>query len=73
MVVLSAEGSGLRPLPKRTCDWLVSIPGAPEVDSLNVSNTAAITCYHLRNTGSVPEFATPLKTAPADHSSEFVS
>ena len=73
MVVLGAEGSGLRPLTKRSCDWLVSIPGTPEVESLNVSNAAAVTCYHLRNTVSVPEFATPLQTAPAGHSSEFVS
>ncbi len=73
MVVLGAEGTGLRALTKRTCDWLVSIPGAPEVDSLNVSNTAAITCYHLRNTGSVPEFATPLKTTPVDQPFKFLS
>ena len=73
LLVLGAEGSGLRPLTKRTCDWLVSIAGTPQVESLNVSNAAAVTCYHLQNSRSVPELATPLETAIADPTSEFVS
>jgi len=44
-LVFGAEGKGLRPLVKRTCDALVSIPLAGEVDSLNVSVAASVLLY----------------------------
>jgi 23S rRNA (guanosine2251-2'-O)-methyltransferase len=47
-IVLGAEGKGLRPLVKRTCDALVSIPLAGEVESLNVSVAAAVLLYEAR-------------------------
>jgi 23S rRNA (guanosine2251-2'-O)-methyltransferase len=46
--VLGAEGKGLRPLVRRACDEIVSIPLLGRVTSLNVSVAAALLVYEAR-------------------------
>src|SRR5215210_950130 len=46
--VLGAEGKGLRPLVRRACDEVVSIPLLGQVGSLNVSVAAALLVYEAR-------------------------
>lgn len=45
VLVLGGEGSGLHALTRRTCDYLVRIPMAGQVSSLNVSVAGAIVMY----------------------------
>jgi 23S rRNA (guanosine2251-2'-O)-methyltransferase len=47
-LVLGAEGKGVRPLVRRTCDGTVAIPLAGKVGSLNVSVAAAVLLYEVR-------------------------
>jgi 23S rRNA (guanosine2251-2'-O)-methyltransferase len=47
-LVFGAEGKGVRPLVRKTCDAAVSIPLAPGVESLNVSVAAAVLLYEAR-------------------------
>jgi 23S rRNA (guanosine2251-2'-O)-methyltransferase len=48
VLVLGAEGKGLRPLVRRTCDDSVSIPLGGQVESLNVSVAGALLLYEAR-------------------------
>ena len=47
-LMFGAEGKGVRPLVRRTCDATVSIPLAGRVGSLNVSVAAAVLLYEAR-------------------------
>lgn len=46
--VLGAEGKGVRPLVRRTCDGVISIPLGGKVGSLNVSVASAVLLYEAR-------------------------
>ncbi len=47
-LVFGAEGKGLRPLVRKTCDVAIAIPLAGRVQSLNVSVAAAVLLYEAR-------------------------
>ena len=45
VLVLGAEGAGLRHLTAQTCDWMVRLPQLGAVESLNVSVAAGMMLY----------------------------
>ncbi|MDP9376438.1 MAG: 23S rRNA (guanosine(2251)-2'-O)-methyltransferase RlmB [Actinomycetota bacterium] len=54
VLVLGAEGRGLRPRVAASCDELVSLPTHGRIESLNVSATAAVLLYEILQKRSGP-------------------
>jgi 23S rRNA (guanosine2251-2'-O)-methyltransferase len=54
VLVLGAEGSGLRHLTRETCDFLVRLPQRGAVESLNVSVAAGMLMYEAVRQRQVP-------------------
>lgn len=52
VIVLGAEGKGLRALVREHCDRVVRLPTRPPIGSLNVSNAAAVSLYAFAPKGS---------------------
>lgn len=46
-LVIGSEGKGIRPLVRRECDFLVSIPMKGRINSLNASVAAAVLMYEV--------------------------
>ena len=47
-IVVGSEGKGIRPLIKKTCDQLASIPMSGNIESLNVSVATAISLFEIK-------------------------
>ena len=50
-LVIGSEGKGIRPLVKKQCDHLVTIPMATDFDSLNASVAAALIMFEVVRQG----------------------
>ncbi|MEO9969003.1 MAG: RNA methyltransferase [Hyphomonadaceae bacterium] len=52
-LVFGAEGAGLRPAVAKACMWQARIEMAPQMESLNISNAAAIAFYQAHRSNAV--------------------
>ena len=64
VLVLGSEGTGLHDLTKKTCDYLLRIPMAGSVSSLNVSVAGAVVMYEALRQRSKPLPAAPKPAKP---------
>lgn len=53
-IVMGAEGTGLRPLTRQTCDFLVRLPQLGVVESLNVSVATGMVLYEVLRQRRLP-------------------
>lgn len=58
-LVLGSEGEGIRPLVRRSCDFVARIPMRGGFESLNVSATAAIALYEAARQRTAPNQKRP--------------
>ena len=55
-LVIGGENKGVRPLVKKECDFLLSIPNKSRINSLNASVAGGIAMYEaLRQRNGIPE------------------
>jgi 23S rRNA (guanosine2251-2'-O)-methyltransferase len=59
VLVMGAEGGGLRALTRRHCDWLARLPSLGAVESLNVSVAAGMLLYEALRQREAPLAASP--------------
>lgn len=70
-IVLGAEGAGIRPGVAKACSGLARIPIGEAMESLNVSNAAAIAFYEAaRRKGAPPPPPKPAFVAASDEDAE---
>ncbi len=55
VVVIGSEGKGLSPVVSRECDFLVRVPMAGRIASLNAAVAGSIVLYHLFRQRNAPE------------------
>jgi 23S rRNA (guanosine2251-2'-O)-methyltransferase len=48
VIILGAEGKGMRRLTKECCDFLIRLPTSEDFATLNVSNAAAVVLYEVK-------------------------
>jgi len=67
-LVLGSEGSGVRPLVRKTCDHVARIPMAGQVGSLNVAAAGTVALYEVLRPTPASGYACPLTRFPLERS-----